>query len=292
MTENQTFALPGTESFVVEPEGLGTALRLSIARPSQAAIAAANGKLSVIFLTDADYAFGTAVEAARMGQYAGEVGPVAIVGIGYAEEQGDYAFVGMRRGLDFYRGPRRSMEIPGAGILELGGADAFMAAILDTVAPEVERRCPEMAGARRLLFGMSAGGHFAAHVLTRSPEAFAAYAMMSPALVDFPPMPGDEQMVDAVRSLPSGFIPAGTKIFLSAGSREEEPGEPLAAASIISNAYRMRAALAAHGVATELHLLEGETHISVLGAAITRALHTLVPASCAPSWQAALAAGD
>lgn len=292
MTENQTSALPGIESFVVEPEGLGTALRISIARPSPATIAAADGKLSVVFLTDADYAFGTAVEAARMGQYAGEIGPAAIIGIGYAEEQGDYAFVGMRRGLDFYRAPRRSMDMPGGGTLELGGADAFLAALLDTVAPEIERRFPEIAGARRLLFGMSAGGHFAAHVLTRRPEAFAAYAMMSPALVDFPPMPGDEQMVEAVRALTPGSIPPGTQVFLTAGSREEEPDEPLAAASIISNAYRMRAALAGHGVVTELHLFEGETHISVLGAAITRALHVLVPASGPPSWQAALAAGD
>jgi predicted alpha/beta superfamily hydrolase len=292
MTENQISALPGIESFVVEPEGLGTALRISIARPSPAAIAAAGGKLSVIFLTDADYAFGTAVEAARIGQYAGEVGPAAIVGIGYAEERGDYAFVGMRRGLDFYRGPRRAMDMPGAGTLELGGAGAFLAALLDTVAPEVERRFPEAAGARRLLFGMSAGGHFAAHALTRRPDAFAAYAMMSPAFVDFPPAPGDEQMVEAVRALPSGFIPPGTAVFLSAGSREEEPGEPLAAASIIGNAYRMRAALTAHGVSTELCLFEGETHISVLGAAITRAIHSLVPAPGAPSWQAALPATE
>jgi len=288
MTENQMSALRDIESFVVEPEGLGTALRISIARPSPAA----DGKLSVIFLTDADYAFGTAVEAARMGQYAGEVGSVAIIGIGYAEERGDYAFVGMRRGLDFYRGPRRSMDIPGAGTLQLGGADAFLAALLDTVAPEIERRLPEAAGARRLLFGMSAGGHFAAYALIRRPDAFTGYAMMSPAFVDFPPSPGDEQMVEAVRALPPGSIPPGTAVFLSAGSREEEPGEPLCAASIIGNAYRMRAALAAHGVSTELWLFEGETHISVLGAAITRALHALVPASGAPSWQAALTASD
>jgi predicted alpha/beta superfamily hydrolase len=66
-------------------------------------------------------------------------------------------------------------------------------------------------------------------------------------------------------------------VFLSAGAREEEPGEALAAASIISNAYRMRAALTAHGVSTELALFADETHISVLGVAITRALRFLAP---------------
>lgn len=292
MSEQQTSALPGIESFVIDDAGLGAALRISIARPMGGADAAGGGEISVVFLTDADYAFGTAVEAARIGQYAGEVGPVAIVGIGYAEESGDHAFVGARRGLDLYRGPRRSMEIPGAGTLEFGGADAFLAAILDKVAPEVERRLPQAAGARHLLFGMSAGGHFAAHVLARKPCAFAGYALMSPALVDFPPVPGAEQLVEAVRALPPGSIPDGTAVFLSAGSREEEPGEPLAAASIIGNLYRMRAALSAQGAATTLCLFEGETHISVLGAAVTRAIHTLVPAPGAPSWQDALTASE
>ena len=292
MTDTPISAIPGVESFVVAPDGLGAELRISIARPSAPATGATAGVPSVVYVTDADYSFGSVVEAARMGHYAGEVGPAVIVGIGYAEERGDYAFVGRRRGLDFYRGPRRSLEIPGFGTLELGGAEAFLAALLDTVAPEVERRMPEVAGARRILFGASAGGHFAAYVLTQRPEAFAGYAMMSPALVDFPAAPGDEQMVEAVRALPAGAIPSGTAVFLSAGAREEEPGEALATASIISNAYRMRAALAAHGVSTELALFADETHISVLGVAITRALRFLAPSPGAQSWQTVLPTKD
>jgi predicted alpha/beta superfamily hydrolase len=292
MDNTQISAIPGVESFVVAPDGLGASLRISIARPSSPAVGATAGALSLVYVTDADYSFGTVVEAARMGHYAGEVGPAVVVGIGYAEERGDYVFVGRRRGLDFYRGPRRSLEIPGLGALELGGAEAFLAALLDTVAPEVERRMPEAAGARRILFGMSAGGHFAAYALTQRPDAFAGYAMMSPALVDFPPAPGDEQMVEAVRALPAGAIPSGTAVFLSAGAREEEPDEALATASIISNAYRMRAALAAHDVSTELVVFADETHISVLGAAITRALRFLVPSHGGSSWQAALSAKD
>lgn len=288
MSTDPISAIPGAETFVITPPGLGAGLRISIARPSTPATGVKAGAPSIVYVTDADYSFGSVAEAARMGYYAGEVGPAVVVGIGYAEEQGDYAFVGRRRGLDFYRGPRRSLEIPSFGTLELGGADAFLAALLDTVAPEVERRMPGTAGARRVLFGTSAGGHFAAYVLTRRPEAFQGYALMSPALVDFPPAKGDEQMVQAVRALPAGAIPSGTAVFLSAGSREEEPGEPLATASIISNAYRMRAALAAHEVATELALLADETHISAPGAAIARALRFLVPSAGDASWQAAL----
>ena len=103
MSEQHTSALPGIETFILDDREIGTALRVSIARPMAGAVAAAGAELSVIFLTDADYAFGSAVEAARMGQYAGEIGPVAIVGMGYAKESGDHAFVGMRRGLDLSR---------------------------------------------------------------------------------------------------------------------------------------------------------------------------------------------
>lgn len=286
MSDTAIFALPGVESFVVTPDDLGTSLRISIARPSTQATGTPQAAPTVIYVTDADYCFGTVVEAARMGHYAGELAPAVIVGIGYAEERGDYAFVGQRRALDFYRGPRRSLEMPGFGTLELGGAEAFLAALLGTVAPEVERRAPETVGARRILFGISAGGHFTAFVLTHRPDAFQGYAMMSPALVDFPPAPGEEHMVEAVRALPVGAIHSGTAVFLSAGGREEEPGEALAAASIISNAYRMRAALAAHDVSTELAVFPDETHISVLGASVTRALRFLVPAQAAQSWQA------
>src|SRR6185437_204661 len=246
MTDIAIAAIPGVESFVVAPKGLGTSLRISIARPSTRATGAATGTPTLVYVTDADYSFGTVVEAARIGHYASEVGPTVVVGIGYAEERGDYVFVGHRRGLDFYRGPRRSLEMPGYGTLELGGAEAFLAALLDTVVPEVERLIPEAVGARRILLGTSAGGHFAAFVLTQRPGAFAGYAMLSPALIDFPPAPGDAQMVEAVRALPVGAIPSGTMVFLSAGSREEEPGEALSSASIISNTYRMRAALTAH----------------------------------------------
>ncbi|MGV3480470.1 MAG: alpha/beta hydrolase [Sphingobium sp.] len=288
MTDNAISSIPGVENFIVTPDGLCTGLRISIARPPLSATGGAAVPSATVYVTDADYCFGTVVEAARMGHYGGEVSPAVIVGIGYAEERGDYAFVGRRRGLDFYRGPRRSLDLPGLGTLELGGADAFLAALIDSVVPEVERRAPETAGTRRMIFGTSAGGHFAAFVLTQRPDAFAGYAMMSPALLDFPPMPGDAQMVEAVQALPPGTLPPGISVFLSAGAREEEPGEAVSAASIISNAYRMRTALAAHGVATELALFADETHISVMGAAIARALRFLVPAQEAPSWQAAL----
>lgn len=269
-------ALPGVETFTLSPIGLGADLRISIARPLPDRVDAEAPSV-VLYVTDADFCFGTVLEACRIGRFGGEVAPATVVGVGYVRETGDLAFTQQRRALDFYRGPPRTIDLPGAGPLPIGGADAFMTALLDTVAPEVERRVPTAKDADRVLFGMSAGGHFAAHMLVRKPAEFQGYALISPALMDFPPSPGACQMVDAVHDLPSGFIPEGTRVFLSAGSKEEDPADPVAGASIISNIYRMRAALAARGVQTNLTVFADETHLSGAAAAVSRALRFLAP---------------
>ena len=272
-------SLPGVDTFVVEPPGLGTALRISVAPPAHPMFVAPRpGPHPVVYVTDADFCFGAATEAARMMASAGEIAPAYVVGIGYAQETGDYGFVNVRRALDFYRPPRRSMEVPGFGSLTLGAGDVFLKALTEQVFPEAERRHPDIDPRRRFLFGMSAGGHFAAYALTQAAQAFAGYAMLSPNLRDWPPTPGEDVMVDAIAALPEGHIPEGTRVFLSAGDSEDDPGTWLASAAVIGNIYRLRAVLAAKGVETGLAVFAGETHTSVAGAAISRALRYLLPA--------------
>lgn len=286
MTGPSPDAIPGVETFLIRPQGLDVELRVSIGRPARPAFGAATqDRLAVFYVTDADYCFGTVLETARMGAYAGETAPAVVVGIGYADEPGDYSFNGVRRGTDFYGGPKRSFEVPGFGSLQLGGADDFLAALLGEIFPEVERREPRIDPGRRFLFGTSAGGHFAAYALCKAPQAFAGYAMMSPNLRNWPPVPGEETMLDLVAAMPAGSIPAEVRVFLSAGELEEEPGEPLAAAAIITNIHRLRTVLTGHGVETRLVTFPGETHISVCGAAISRAVRYLAPSTAQANWQ-------
>lgn len=285
-------ALPGVETFVVTPPGFDVALRISVARPVQPAVGEVDTG-AVVYVTDADYKFGTVVDTARIASYGGDTAPAFVVGIGYAEESGDLAFTSRRRFLDFYRGPRRAYDAGAYGRFEFGGADAFLAALRKVIAA-VELHYPQIDPARRILLGTSAGGHFAAYALAEDPAFFAGYGLMSPMLLDPPapgaaPAAGDGEMVTLIDGLAEGALSPDLRIFLSAGELEEDPGTMFASFKVNSNALRLRAALARRGVQTAYAQFAGETHGSVSGAAISRALRFLLPpVSGAPDWRAAL----
>lgn len=291
--------IPGVESFIMEPPGLGVALRISIARPVAPVLGGTgDGRCAVIYATDGDYCFGSVVDTARIASYSGDMAPAVVVGIGYADETGDLAFTSLRRFVDFYRGPRRSFSAGAYGSIEFGGADDFLAALRDHVIPAVEQKMPEIDPARRVLLGTSAGGHFATYALATEPVLFQGYGLMSPMLVDpqspvdgvMPRPEGDGSMVRLIADLPEGTLPSGMRVFLSAGAREEDPGTMFASLAVLSNAYRLRGELARHGAVTEFVQFADETHTSVGGAAVSRALRFLLPPLQGPAdWQAALA---
>lgn len=292
--------MPGIEIFTIEPPGLDVALRISIAAPVRSVLdPRSEAPVAVVYATDADYLFGTIVDAARVGSLGGDLAPAVVVGIGYAEERGNLEFVSKRRFQDFYRGPRRSIDVGAYGSFEFGGADAFLAALRDHIIPAVEQHVAGIDPARRILLGTSAGGHFAAYALAQEPGLFQGYALMSPMLIDPSPLEdgvlsrsvGDGVLVRLVEDLSDGTFPPGLRVFLSAGELEEDPGTIFADFAIIRNAMKMRTALARHGVATQFAQFAGETHSSVTGAASRRALQYLLPpVDAKPDWQAAIAA--
>lgn len=283
--------MPGVQTYIMHPPGFDVALRLSIAPPVKPILPPSHiYPETVVYATDADFGFGTVVEAARIAIMGGAIAPATVVGIGYADETGDLDFTAKRRVKDFYRGSPRSMDSGPYGTFELGGADAFLAALKDHVIPAVERKISANTPLHRILLGTSAGGHFAAHALMTEPKLFQGVAMMSPMLIDLAPegdgidkaRSGLGELVQDMEALASQAFPSGLRIFLSAGEFEEDPQDMSDHFTIISNALRMRSALARRGAVTALKQFEGENHGSVLGAAISRALRFLLPPGDAP----------
>lgn len=281
----------GVETFHIDPPGLGVGLRISIVRTSPPGGDAASARpAAIVYATDADFMFGTLVDAARIGCHAGEIAPAIFVGIGYADETGDMAFASSRRLLDLYRGPRREFDAGAYGRIPFGAAENFYSALRDHVVPAVERHLAEFELRCRILLGTSAGGHFATYALSRDPTLFSAYAMMSPVLTDLQltqeglivASRGAEDLVRMIEDLPEGALPPGLRVFLSAGEREEDPGSMSAGFAINSNALRMRSALARRDVDTRYVQFAGETHASVVGAAIGAALRFLLPLNETP----------
>jgi predicted alpha/beta superfamily hydrolase len=141
--------------------------------------------LPVMFVLDADLEFAMAAETARLATIASGAPAAMVVGIGYGESDFD-TFVKLRSA---------DLTQPGTAAAEqdlgeygkflgnhAGGAAAFLAFLIDTLAPEVNRRYPEAAPDQHILFGHSLGGLFTAYALLTRPDAFATFVVASPAL--------------------------------------------------------------------------------------------------------------
>ena len=85
--------LPGTETHVIHSQAVGVDFRIYIQRPM------VEGPLPVLYVTDANWFFGTAVSITNMLLKGGEIPPVITVGIGYPND--DEMFITTRRMYDF-----------------------------------------------------------------------------------------------------------------------------------------------------------------------------------------------
>jgi predicted alpha/beta superfamily hydrolase len=150
----------------------GMQLRLQLAVP-KAAPPPGGFPLLVVLDGNAWFPVAASIAEARIE----EVGPIVVMGVGY---QGDLAFDPRRvRDLTPFA-PQTPLDGPQAGV-EVGGADAFAAAVIEGFLPLAAREAP-LAPGRRGLFGHSLGGLFVLHLLFSRPNAFDAYIAASPSI--------------------------------------------------------------------------------------------------------------
>lgn len=259
--------IPRSEQRVLHARSDAREYRIFIAKPDGPPPAAG---FPVLYVLDANAVFGTVVEAVRVQSRrtaATGVVPAIVVGIGYPT---DGPFDEGRRILD-YTTPADPARLPprpdGRPWPANGGADAFLRFIEDELKPAIERDFP-VDRTRQAIFGHSLGGLFVLHTLFTRPDAFHAYAAVSPSI-----WWNDGVILDEERRF-AAAPPADIRVLIAVGEREQAPGSlQLGPRRMVDDARALAERLSARtGVRVTHRTLEGENHASVLLPAINHAL--------------------
>lgn len=261
--------LPRSEQRLVTAKANGLDYRVLISRPAGQPPA---GGWPVIYILDGTQLFPLASELVRALSVRPEatgVVPAIVVGIGHPPVEGlDPA----RRTLDYT--PAGSTE-PGTG-----GANAFLAFLVDELQPALARELP-LDPARQTLVGHSYGGLFVLHAFFQRPQAFARFVAFSPSIWF-----ADRAVLRGEAGLPARLAAAGPRgLFVSVGEFEQapDPARPVPPARIaklqanrmVDNARELTerlAALPGAPVQVAFHLMPGENHGSIVAVSLPRAL--------------------
>ena len=241
----------------------------------------ADRPLPVIYVLDADGAFGVTAQTARMLQMeAAGLPPVLVVGVGYRysspklarAEHGAWRTRDFSPSLDRFSAPHTRAALAEAGYeaeVRYGGAAAFLAFLTEELRPFIAA-CYATNPSDQTLVGMSLGGLFSLYALFQAPAAFNRHLIVSPALW------WDERIIFAEEAAYAEIatdLPA--KVFLGVGASEEADGAPYWP---VSNLAALDAALRGRRY-PELHLTHhvfpDETHMSVYPGAVSRGLRAL-----------------
>ncbi len=213
------------------------------------------------YVVDANGAFGTVVETARLLNLEGTGFPeLIVVGIGYP--LGYFRNTLLERVVDLSPTEDRGQEG------DSGGGPDFLRFLVQELAPRIdaEHRADE---SDRAIYGHSLGGLFAVYALLESDGAFRRVVAGSPAL-----WWGDAAIFDVEAAVASSGVELTGRIFVAAGERETPeltPGSP----PYVDDVHRLVTTLSerAHpDLDIEAHIFARETHFTVVAPIISRGL--------------------
>jgi predicted alpha/beta superfamily hydrolase len=271
------------------PGGNGS-FKISVSRVANAPEGA---EVPVLFMLDADIGFALAAEIARLRGTMGALPTAMVVGIGYGADFAEFAKL---RTADLTPPLSEAGRQALGGMTSFigendGGAEAFLAFLVETLKPEIARRYPDASATDHILCGHSLGGLFTAYALLTRPDAFATFLAGSPSLwwdgfAILGRLPAFAGRLAGLESQP--------RVLVSVGGKEQDPpakvppglGMSLADVQAMVAASRMvdavpefAAALREAGLADVAHhIFDGEDHGSVVPAALMRGLCFAVPA--------------
>jgi len=273
-------SLSTSERFHVLMEGYKDQFRIDIALPAMPV--APGTRLPVIYVLDGGWSFAIAAQTAR----ALAIGPGAIpqamvVGIGPAVDGPDafgkstaLRYRDLAPGIDEVHIAQMRQALPPCFWPpedELGGAARFFRFIEDELKPFIETYFPVDTSDQTLL-GVSLGGLFVLHAMFTSPGSFQRYIAISPSIWwNGGALLGAEEQ-SAKLGGPSGHL------FIGVGEEEEAQAPE---ARMVSNVIELSKRLKARnhpGLMISSHVFEGEGHMSVPPAAISRGLRAVFAA--------------
>ena len=242
----------------------GVAYRLGVALPL---IPPSDSGYPVLVVLDGNANFGTASEAARnQSLFSEDIDAALVVAVGYQAES--FLEILRLRYRDLTTaGPSEDMAVddPYLGAVN-GGMNDFLRVLLEEVRSIISARF-QVDATRWALFGHSLGGLTCLRMMLTQPGAFESYVSSSPSLhwnarAVFDEVSAFEVMLSRTARAP--------RLSMSAAS-DEQTVYPMA-----DNARAMMARLHAcegrYVPAVSFHLFDGETHDSVVPAALSRAV--------------------
>lgn len=266
--------LPDTEIRLLKSSLVNDTYRLHIALPPT--YAHSDRSYPVVYVTDANGLFPLVRFIAEALGSGLEVPRLIIIGIGYDTDS--HRELGRYRERDFLptnasaRDASRRQEFTKTG-LRRGQAGAFLRFIREELKPFINanyRTIPEDS----TYIGDSYGGLFGLYVLFHHPDTFSRYVIGSPAIHH------DNRVTLTYESnYAANHDDLPVRVFMSVGAREELD-DPLIEPSFqfVTNVRTLARTLRERGypgLQLTTHVFEGETHVSVIPAMLSRGLRVV-----------------
>jgi predicted alpha/beta superfamily hydrolase len=265
----QAFTLPNTEQYLLHTAARQQPYQIYVSKPTQEAPPEG---FPVIYLLDANALFATMVETLRVQSRVPEktgVHPTVVVGIGYPTVEPfdssrfyDFTMPTSKEVLDAL--PVRNKD---AARPQVGGADAFRAFIEQELKPRIERDYL-IDTKQQAVFGHSLGGLFVLQTLFTQPNTFQTYIAGSPSVHWNKVMLREQEELYT-----SDLQQMNHKLLITIGELEKD--HPSNMGENAKELYERLALIPNEKLQADFYEFEGEGHISVLPALVSRAVRFL-----------------
>jgi predicted alpha/beta superfamily hydrolase len=245
----------------------------------------------VMFVTDGNGFFNLVADQMRVREYS-DLQAAVIVGLSYPTDE-LFEVVRLRMRDLLFEAPSPEFmptfeqwaQACGATVDDAGGAEAFYRFIVDELRPILADRLPIDPG-HQVLVGHSLGGLFALFVLFKHPEAFHTYVASTPSILyndgaiksyldDFQALVERGEVRPRILLLVGGLETYPSRAQLAA-MPDDEVLRQIRYGSPVENTLAMAARLTAlrghAGYEVRAHVFDGENHMSVVPASLSRAL--------------------